>query len=685
MRLTIALPVIRSLSAALILALVGCASHLPSDGSDSASRRLVLHDFDDPVIINKLGGKTVPWKSGPAGTTAEIGFVPSGGTDGGGGALRIAYTFDPCCPSTAGARTFLNGLDASKFDHMEFRVRGDPEAGFPTALEAGFLRPEGRRQGMLQSGSIVVGDLTGDWRRVTVPLNAMSGIDTWTDLQEFRVTLDSRRPGPARGAVVIDDVALLKTGKPGPSAGDPVLSQRKRAWEKAIGGPEAMQRQIHARLTGWPARALAGEDLPKDDHAFLLRVARDTWTGLRALTDREHGLPLDRVAFAGASVAPDLARIGDYTGVTDIGLYLMSIVAANELGFIGSADAVAALHTTISTLEQLETYRGFFYNFYDTTTLERTSNFVSTLDSSWLVAGMMVVRSAFPQFAPRLTTLIDRMDFRWLYDDVEEQLYHGYFVNLKAPSQYHYGLLYTEARLASLIAIGKGDVPEEHWFRLARTLDPKVYPWQSMMPVSRTQKTIDSIAFTGGYYQKGPDRYVPSWGGSMFEALMPTLVVDEQTFAPLSLGLNNRRHTQLQLRYALEDLGYPVWGMSPSSSFQGSGYSEYGVPALGSAGYKVGVVTPHASALALVTDPQAAIANLRQLARKYPVYGEFGFYDAVDPLSGRVAYKYLALDQAMIFLAVTNYLKHGIIQRLFAADPVAARALPIIGKENFFE
>ena len=170
-----------------------------------------------------------------------------------------------------------------------------------------------------------------------------------------------------------------------------------------------------------------------------------------------------------------------------------------------------------------------------------------------------------------------------------------------------------------------------------------------------------------------------------FEALMPTLVIDEQTLAPLSLGLNNRRHTELHRRHALRDLGYPVWGMSPSSSFQGSGYSEYGVPALGSAGYRVGVVTPHASALALVIDPNSAIANLRQLATRYPVYGEFGFYDAVDPLTGRVAYKYLALDQAMIFLAVANYLKDGIIQRDFAADPIAARVLPMIGKEKFFE
>lgn len=136
---------------------------------------------------------------------------------------------------------------------------------------------------------------------------------------------------------------------------------------------------------------------------------------------------------------------------------------------------------------------------------------------------------------------------------------------------------------------------------------------------------------------------------------------------------------------ALEALGYPVWGLSPSSTPDGNGYSEYGVKVLGSRGYGAGAVTPHAAALALSVTPLPAIANLRKLTERYEIYGEYGFYDAVEPVSGEVAPKYLALDQSMLFIAVANYLKDHCIQRRFASDPIARRALPILRDEDFFD
>jgi hypothetical protein len=171
----------------------------------------------------------------------------------------------------------------------------------------------------------------------------------------------------------------------------------------------------------------------------------------------------------------------------------------------------------------------------------------------------------------------------------------------------------------------------------------------------------------------------------MFEALMPTLVVDELKYAPASLGVNNKAHTDIQRRYALEVLKYPVWGMSPSSTVPGGGYSEYGVKVLGSKGYKSGVITPHASALALEVSPDEVVANLRRLVELYDIYGEYGFYDAVDPVTGKVTYKYLTLDQAMLFIALANYLDDHSVQEYFASDPIAAKALAIIGEERFFE
>src|SRR5262249_46493363 len=162
----------------------------------------------------------------------------------------------------------------------------------------------------------------------------------------------------------------------------------------------------------------------------------------------------------------------------------------------------------------------------------------------------------------------------------------------------------------------------------------------------------------------------PSWGGSMFEALMPTLVLDEPLLAPASLGQNDRAHVAVQRRFAREELGYPVWGMSPSSTPANDGYAEFGAKVLGVLGYPAGAVTPHAAALALAADPDAAAANLRQLAEHYDLYGEYGLYDAVDPRTGEVAHAYLALDQAMILVAAANYLNDHCIQRRFASDPI---------------
>jgi hypothetical protein len=84
-----------------------------------------------------------------------------------------------------------------------------------------------------------------------------------------------------------------------------------------------------------------------------------------------------------------------------------------------------------------------------------------------------------------------------------------------------------------------------------------------------------------------------------------------------------------------------------------------------------------------MAEPAEAIANLRRLAERYPVYGDFGFYDAVNPGTGEVSYNYLCLNQAMILVALANHLTDHAIQKLFAADPIAANVLPLAGIEKF--
>src|SRR5439155_1372424 len=117
----------------------------------------------------------------------------------------------------------------------------------------------------------------------------------------------------------------------------------------------------------------------------------------------------------------------------------------------------------------------------DRDALPRTdAEFVARLarDASWLTAGLMVVRTAFPELHDECTRLIERADYRFFYDAGPQRMSHGYWVHLAARSRYHYGVLYAESRLGSLIAIGKGDVPEEHWFGMVRTF-PAACRWQS--------------------------------------------------------------------------------------------------------------------------------------------------------------------------------------------------------------
>jgi hypothetical protein len=423
-------------------------------------------------------------------------------------------------------------------------------------------------------------------------------------------------------------------------------------------------------------------DLPGDDDEFLRRAAADTWRGLHALTDRENGLPIDHVRYSKTTTDAAASRIADYTSGTNIGLYLASVVAAHDLGFVSEADAVADITHVLETLERLESHRGFLFNFYDTTSLERTSHFISFVDSAWLTAGLMVARVAFPALHERCSALLREKNFAFFYDAGTGFMFHGYDVHRRSYSPFHYGALYSEARLGSLIAIGKGDVPEDHWFRMQRVL-PEDWAWQRLVPRALSTKEVRGYEVRGGYYEWKGLEYVPSWGGSMFEALMPTLFLDEPNLAPQNLGRNGEVHARLQEAYAREELGYPVWGMSPSAIPGQDGYGEYGVAVLGSRGYAAGAVTPHASALALAVTPAAAVANLRRLVELYDIYGEYGFYDAVDPKSGTVAYQYYVLDQAMLFIALANHLNDRSIQRRFAADPICRELAPLLREEDF--
>jgi len=465
-----------------------------------------------------------------------------------------------------------------------------------------------------------------------------------------------------------------------------VGAPKKKQWEADHGGFTASRLAIARRLVDRPDRLLTKRGtLPRDREDFLWRVARDTWNGLQAYTDRDSGLVVDNVRVVGGLVAPLALQIGDYTNITNIGLQLISVVAARRLGLVADPDARAMTSRILDTLATLETHDGYFFNYYDTTSLEPTSSFLSFVDTAWLVAGLMVTRQGFPEFEDVANEILEPLNLGYFYDDSTGLMSHGYYVNLGSLSAYEYGSFYTEARLGSLIAIGKGDAPASHWYAMRRASKPPCVDGECPELHRLQYENAEGRKMSVLHFRWRSYKYVPSWGGSMFEALMPRLVLDEDRWAPRSLGPNGRAHALLQKLYATEILGLPVWGMSPCISPDSGRYREFGVKPLGSHGYDESVVTPHAAALALAVAPDDAAEALMEMTSRYDIYGPFGFYDAVDPATGKVAWDQLALDQLMLFLSVANHLSGGEVPELFASDPWIKDALPLLAEERFFQ
>ncbi|MCK6556917.1 hypothetical protein L6Q96_20430 [Candidatus Binatia bacterium] len=516
------------------------------------------------------------------------------------------------------------------------------------------------------------------------PRSAAAGLD-WDWLTGApRITPSPARLTSTRLEACAPSVFGAPPHGPGSTPWEQSLTPLKEAWNTAHGGLDTARPFLRDRLREWPQQLLVDRaTMPAGDRDFLVRLARDTWRGLDAFTDRENGLPIDHVAFGPTGTAVETAWIGDYTSPTNIGLYVMAVIGAADLGFVTRLEALERLQRVFATLDRLPTHEGFFFNFYDTTSLERTSNFVSFVDSTWLTAGLIVARNAFPEIADHASRLIAASNYGFLYDEDTQLVSHGYSLTTGGRAGFHYGVLYTEARLGVSIAIGKGDVPAASWYRMLRTF-PTSCGWQTLQPQDVHTVEHDGVPVVAGAYIWGGYRYVPSWGGSMFEALMPVLVLDELRYARRSLGVNGVIHALVQQQYAQDQLGYPVWGLSPSAAVDGTGYGEFGARILGSRGYDPGPVSPHAAALALAVVPEAAVANLRTMTERFDAYGEYGFYDAIDPRRGTVAYKYLTLDQAMLFLSLVNHLGEQAIQRYFAADRIVQNVIPMLAAEDFF-
>ncbi|MCI2807653.1 GH36-type glycosyl hydrolase domain-containing protein [Eoetvoesiella caeni] len=555
---------------------------------------------------------------------------------------------------------------------------------------------------------------------------------------------------------------------------------------------------IFARLISLPPEKVLLEETSAADTVALRLEARRIWRFFTTFVSAEDNfLPPDNF-----QEDPDPV-VAHRTSPTNLGLYLLSIQAARDFGWIGSDDMAQRLEATLETMQKLQRYRGHFFNWYDTQTLDTLKpQYISTVDSGNLAGHLLALESGCREMASsplfdamdlagiadsvqllsdaimsakddrrtstvnlsqlnkglddfesclldtpanarewaerwseldnRATVLLDlahtfahergdighsevyawakavhddvashlrdlplldqhddegmddvnveaptdarrqlnnrfdalaqtamalfqEMQFGFLYDRTRQLFSIGYRVQEDSLDNSYYDLLASEARVASFIAIAKGDIPSIHWFRLGRPL----------------------TAIDGG-------AVLMSWSGSMFEYLMPSLIM----FTPRHsmLGHSCRLAVERQIEYGRERR--LPWGISESAynirdralTYQ---YSGFGVPGLG---LKRGltqnmVVAPYATLLAAMYDTPASAENLKHIEMAGG-RGTFGFYDAIDytlqrlPEGKRSApvRVYMAHHQGMSLVALGNALFAGNMRHRFHRHPIIRAA-----------
>ncbi len=291
--------------------------------------------------------------------------------------------------------------------------------------------------------------------------------------------------------------------------------------------------------------------------------------------------------------------------------------------------------------------------------VHRLSSAATPAESAWLGELQRLVTAAGRHAGTRIVAVkklalqcdaLARMEYDFLFDETRHLLAIGYDVDGRRRDPGYYDLLASEARLSSFVAIAQGQVPQENWFALGRLLTTA-----------------------------GGEPILLSWSGSMFEYLMPLLVMP--TFEHTLLDQTYKAVVTRQIEYG-KRRAVP-WGISESGynaidvhlNYQ---YRAFGVPGLG---LKRGlaedlVIAPYASALALMVAPEEACLNLERLAAE-GFEARYGFYEAIDYTPSRlprgqsraVVRSFMAHHQGMSFLSLAHLLLDRPMQKRFESDP----------------
>ncbi|MDE6107769.1 MAG: hypothetical protein K2F83_03730, partial [Oscillospiraceae bacterium] len=386
------------------------------------------------------------------------------------------------------------------------------------------------------------------------------------------------------------------------------------------------------------------------DRPFLLNQAALIWGYFQDwLRPEDHWLPPDNV-----QEKPWLGP-ARRTSPTNIGMALLSCVAAVDLELTERAQAVELISRMLDTIEQLPKWNGHLYNWYDTSDCAPLHpRYVSTVDSGNLRGCLIALRETLYQWgeadlARRAERLSDAMNLRPLYDEKRKLFTIGFDVEKERLTEGWYDLLASEARLSSYLAVALGEVDSKHWGRLSRGL-------------------------------LGENNYcgLASWTGTMFEYFMPNLLLPCEEGSLMYESLSFCIYAQKRRG---SRAGTP-WGISESCFYAfDSGmayqYKAHGVQALGLKRdlNKELVIAPYASFLALLLAPRSAVRNLRRL-RDMGLEGTYGFYEAADFTKSRIpegaamepVRSFMVHHVGMSLVAIDNALNQNIMQERFFRD-----------------
>ena len=397
------------------------------------------------------------------------------------------------------------------------------------------------------------------------------------------------------------------------------------------------------------------KEISKKDKKYLEEIARKTWEFFEEnITEKNNFLMIDNYQENRSN------KIVNRTSSTNIGLELLAIISAYDLGFIKYKECIFYIRKVIETVNKLSKWNGHLYNWYNTESLNPLiPRYVSTVDSGNFVGYLFIVKQFLisnkhkedvENLINAIDDLIKNADFSELYSPKDKLLSIGFNLEENKLTDSYYDFLASEARQASLVAIAKGDIPSKHWNNLSRTL-----------------------TVLKGY--KG----LISWTGTAFEYLMPNINI--KRYKGSLLDESSKFAVMSQIEYC-KKLGIP-WGISESAfnlidlnnNYQ---YKAFGIPWLG---LKRGleddmVISPYGTFLSLEDEPEKAIENLKKIEDEGGI-GKYGFYEAIDYTQTRlknrkkkeVVKTFMAHHQGLILISINNFLNDNIIKKRFNQNP----------------